>query len=80
MKVLKKRLSGQMLRKLIKHLHANSHISELLAFVKNLQREVAVMTNEHSLKQYGEELDKALKMFYEEYLPHMIDEEKVFIL
>jgi len=43
-----------------------------------LQREIAVMTNEDSLKQYGEELDKALKVFYEEYLPHMIDEEKVF--
>ena len=79
MRVLKKRLNGKMLKKLLKHLHANSHISELIALVKSLQREIAGLTNEHTLKQSGEKLNKALKMFYEEYLPHMIDEEKVFI-
>lgn len=80
MRVLKKRLNGQMLKKLLKHLHANCHITELIALVTNVQREIADMTNECTLRQYGEELNKALKTFYEEYLPHMIDEEKVLIL
>ena len=78
MRVLKKRLSGAMLKKLIKHLHANSHISELIKLVKSLQRELSDITCEQTLqKTYGEKLHEALKTFYEEYLPHMIDEEKV---
>ena len=77
MRVLKKRLNGEMLKKLLKHLHANSHISELIAFVKNLQKEIAGIANENILKVYGEKLNKELRVFYEEYLPHMIDEEKV---
>ena len=78
MRVLKKRLSGTMLKKLIKHLHANNHISDLIILVKNLQRELSDISCEQSLqKTYGEKLREALKTFYEEYLPHMIDEEKV---
>ncbi|XP_065067234.1 F-box/LRR-repeat protein 5-like [Rhopilema esculentum] len=78
MRVLKKRLDGDMLKKLIKHLHANSHISDLIKLVKNLQVEVASITSEETLKNYGEKLSQSLSMFYEEYLPHMVDEERVF--
>eukprot|EP00794_Sanderia_malayensis_P006214 gene6214-6930_t len=78
MRVLKKRLTGGMLKRLIKHLHANSHISDLIKLVKNIQQEVARVTSESKLKSYGEKLHTALEEFYNEYLPHMVDEEKVF--
>lgn len=77
MRVLKQRLDGEMLKKLMRHLHANSYISDLIMLVKNLQKEIVSITCEDTLKGYGERLNRALKMFYEEYLPHMIDEEKV---
>lgn len=80
MRVLKKRLDGEMLKKLLKHLHANSHISELIVFVKKLQKEITNITNEDILKDCGEKLNNAFKMFYEEYLPHMVDEEKVILV
>ena len=79
MRVLKKRLDGDMLKKLIKHLHANSHISDLIKLVKNLQKEVASITSEETLKEYGEKLSQSLSIFYEEYLPHMVDEERVML-
>ena len=77
MRVLKKRLTGVMLNKLVTHLHANSHISDLIKFVKSLQKELAYITSENTLKNYGQSIHDALNTFYEEYLPHMVDEEKV---
>ncbi len=79
MRALKQRMTGSILKKLMKHLHANSHISDLIKFVKSLQKEVSYVTSENTLKKYGKELHEALQEFYNEYLPHMVDEEKVLL-
>ena len=76
MKVLKRRLQGEALKKLLVHLHAHSHISDILNQVRKTEQEFreGVYSN---MRTQGTKLNDALQDFFEEYVPHMKEEEQV---
>ncbi|XP_057296760.1 F-box/LRR-repeat protein 5-like [Hydractinia symbiolongicarpus] len=76
MKILKRRLQGEALKKLLVHLHAHSHISDILNQVRKTEREVEEGFV-RDLRVQGLKLNEALQEFFEEYLPHMVEEEQV---
>jgi len=76
MKILKRKLQGEALKKLLVHLHAHSHIADILNHVRKTEREFneGLCTN---LKDQGRKLNKVIQHFFEEYVPHMVEEEQV---
>ena len=76
MKILKQKLRGEALKKLLVHLHAHSHIADILSHVKKTEREFrkGLFTN---MKDEGLKLNGVLQDFFEEYVPHMREEEQV---
>ena len=78
MKILKRKLQGEALKKLLVHLHAHSHISDILKLVQRVELEFQSGLCEN-LKLLGLSLNDSLEEFFEEYVPHMKEEEQVFI-
>ncbi|XP_066921855.1 F-box/LRR-repeat protein 5-like [Clytia hemisphaerica] len=77
MKVLKRKLQGESLKKLLIHLHAHSHISDILKLVRQVEKDFQCGVNQ-DLKILGSTLNDSLQEFYDEYVPHMKEEEQVF--
>ena len=76
MKILKRKLQGDALKKLLIHLHAHSHISDILKLVNKVESEFQSGLCEN-LKLLGSNLNESLEEFFEEYVPHMKEEEQV---
>lgn len=78
MKILKRKLQGEALRKLLVHLHAHSHISDILKQVHCVEEKFqsGISTD---FKILGSSLNSAIQGFFEEYVPHMKEEEQVCI-
>ena len=79
MKILKRKLQGEALRKLLVHLHAHSHISDILKFVRKVENEFESGICP-DLKLLGSSLNDSIQEFFDEYVPHMKEEEQVFVL
>jgi len=79
MKILKRKLQGEALKKLLVHLHAHSHISDILKFVHKVESEFesGICCD---LKLLGSSLNDSIQEFFNEYLPHMKEEEQVSLL
>lgn len=76
MKILKQKLQGDALKKLLIHLHAHSHISDILKLVNKVECEFQSGLCQN-LKLLGSNLNDSLEEFFEEYVPHMKEEEQV---
>ena len=77
MRSLKRRLSGAMLRKLVKHLHADNHIADMIDFINTVQEKIKMVKSSEDLEVHGKQLHDAFETFSNDYLPHMMREEKV---
>ena len=79
MHILKRRLQGEALKKLLVHLHAHSHIADILNQIHKTKKKLR-SGSFMNMQQQGTKLNAQLQSFYDDYMPHMIEEEQVTFL
>lgn len=76
MHILKRKLEGEALKKLLIHLHAHSHIADILNQINKTNKKLR-SGKYMDMQQKGTKLNAKLHSFYNDYVPHMIEEEQV---